>query len=345
MSDVKTPTIEPEIARIFSMFFDGIPSSAEVIDTSVGDSDFRHTLIITTCEGKRFVLKAVSNDFTFPDKIRMWQRTVEEYIALGYYCPRIYSDKKGSFPFIEYHGKTCVVYAEEFSKYSPLQDRAAHDKGVQSVDLRRYSNDIWSMTAKIAARKLNYANYPSAYCLFETFCPSDETDEVMEHAMEWIDYALSLPEEFTAQVQRIWKLWSENRETLKNAYSRLPTSIFQADLNPTNLLVDDKGNFKGVYDFNLCGRDVFLNYLMRENHSDYDKEIRMIREALQTASKFYDFSDEERATALSMYRCLKPLWWVDELKDAGTNREKIKHCLDIVESCLTDDMDFKSFMG
>ena len=26
--------------------------------------------------------------------------------------------------------------------------------------------------------------------------------------------------------------------------------------------------FKGVYDFNLCGRDVFLNYLMRENDAE-----------------------------------------------------------------------------
>jgi len=31
---------------------------------------------------------------------------------------------------------------------------------------------------------------------------------------------------------------------------RLPTSVFQADLNPTNLLVDDKGAFAGVFDFN-----------------------------------------------------------------------------------------------
>ncbi len=67
----------------------------------------------------------------------------------------------------------------------------------------------------------------------------------------------------------------------------------------------------------------------------------------ETAVRYYNEDVwEELVDSVTLEEAIeKPLWWVDELKDAGTNREKIKHCLDIVESCLTDDMDFKSFMG
>ena len=119
--------------------------------------------------------------------------------------------------------------------------------------------------AKIAGKYLDYGKYPSGYCLFDTFCPSDEVDEVLENALSWKEYAETLPEEFTEQVQQIWQLWMKNRRELEQIYHTLPTSVFQADLNPTNLLIDENGKFVGVYDFNLCGKDVFLNYLFRRN--------------------------------------------------------------------------------
>lgn len=345
MNNTKSTHIDPAIKELFSCFFDGKPISAELIDTSRGEDDFRNTLIITTDDGERFVLKIVSNDFTFPERILMWQRTVEEYRDLGYYCPRIYCDKSGGFPVIDYRGKRCIVYAEEFSIFMPLSDRAA-DGSDQAVSAKAYFNDIWSMSAQLAAKKLDHTEYPSGYCLFETFCPSDRTDEVMENALEWKEYALSLPAEFLEQVQRIWDAWSANREALKERYFRLPTSVFQADLNPTNLLIDDSGAFRGVYDFNLCGREVFLNYLMRENYADFEEELDLIRRALTVAKEHYAFSEDEKAAALPLYRCLKPLWYnrVFDLKQAGNDAAEIKHCLDRIEHYLTANIDFRSYM-
>ena len=340
MSDRKSVPVDPAIKRIFSGFFDGNPVEAEVIDTSREDEDFRNAVIISTAEGEKYVFKFSANDFTFPDKIRMWQRTVEEYRDLGYYCPRIYADRNNEFPAVEYEGRRCFVHAEEYSKYKPLEDRGSCDDDAPEADSSAYFEDMWEMTAKIAARRLDYTEYPSAYCLFETFCPSDETDEVLENAREWKKTADALPEEFSEQTQRIWRLWCENREALEPIYKKLPTSVFQADLNSTNLLIDDDGKFKGVYDFNLAGRDVFLNYLMRENNTD------TIPKALRVASRYYEFSEEEKAAALPLFRCLKPLWYgrVSKLKDAGDDREKIRGCLDKSERMLTEDMDLIIFM-
>ena len=76
-----------EIRSVFSLFFDGAPAAVREIDTSRGDADFRATFIVETASGGKAVIKLADNDFTFPEKIAVWQRTVEEYRKLGYFCP------------------------------------------------------------------------------------------------------------------------------------------------------------------------------------------------------------------------------------------------------------------
>ena len=347
MSENDENRADEAINGIYSRFFDGVPACCRVINTSREDTDFRLAAIVTSATGEKRVIKLAANDFTFPDKILMWQRTVEEYRDLGYYCPRIFGDRSGGFPTVVYRGRECVAYAEEFSAYRPLEDRAAEGENSPSPDLAPYMKDIWSMTARVAAKRLDYTSYPSAYCLFETFCPSDSTDEVMENALEWKRTAFALPGEFAGKARGIWDAWLNNRAALKPLYSALPASVFQADLNPSNLLVDTDGRFVGVYDFNLCGRDVFINYLMRENFDAFEKEIRLIREALTVACGHYVFSDAEKRAALPLYRCLKPLWYsrVQELKDAKDDAAKIRRCLEQTEYYLKTDIDFAGYMG
>jgi hypothetical protein len=336
--------MDPEFVRIFSLFFDAAPIAVQTIDSSHGDSDFRTTFLVETDADVKVVLKLADNDFTFPEKIAVWQRTIGEYRKLGYDCPRILTDKSGGFPVVSYRGHRCTAYAEEFSAY-----RTAADRGSNSTDsalYETYKRDIWHMTAQIAAKHLDYTEYPSAYCLFETFCPSDQADEVLENALEWKEYADTLPDIFKEQTERIFRIWSENRAALEPVYRTLPTSVFQADLNPTNLLLDESGRFVGVCDFNLCGRDVFLNYLMRENYGEFEKELAMIRDALNIVSEDYRFSDAEKDAALMLYRCLKPLSFIslDTLKACGTDPQAIRAVLDETERYLTADLDFRSCM-
>ena len=172
-------------------------------------------------------------------------------------------------------------------------------------------------------------------------------DEVLENALDWKQYAETLPRKFAEQVQRIWRLWTENRAQLEKVYHKLPTSVFQADLNSTNILVDNDGKFVGVFDFNLCGKDVFLNYLMRENFDeDFEKEIGEICEMLKVSSENYHFSEQEKETALALYRCLKPLWFNKTGRLRGLKSdEEIGAFLDMTEHFLTADIDFREYMG
>lgn len=330
-----------EIKTVYSLFFDDVPISAQEIDTGRGETDRRSTFIVETDAGNKRVLKLADNDFTFPEKIAVWQRTAEEYRKLGYYCPVIFGDKSGGFPTVEFRGHRYTAYAEEYASFRPIEDRFSDDFGRNEALYDSYRRDIWSMTARIAAQYFDYTEYPSAYCLFETFCPSDATDEVLENAAAWKEYADTLPDEFREQTERIWRLWSDNRAKLEKVYDKLPASVFQADLNASNVLVDDEGRFVGVYDFNLCGREVFLNYLMRESSG-----VSGICDALKIASEYYRFSDIEKDTALMLYRCLKPLWYtkVTALKEAGNDLGAVKASLDESERELIDRINFAKFM-
>lgn len=338
--------VSDEIRAIFKLFSDEDPVYVSEIDTSRGDDDFRKTFIIEVEGGERLVLKLAANDFTTPQAIAVWKRTVEEYRNSGYYSPLIYADKTGGFPTVEYAGHNCAAYLEEYAKYRTAADRLALDGEEPRIDQERYFDDVWTMSARIAAKRLDYTDMTSAWCLFDTFSAVDETDEVMENAAEWIRYARTLPEEFGVQVERIWSLWCEVRERLKTVYGDLPTSVFQADLNPTNILVDADGRFMGVCDYNLCGKEVFLNYLMRENYDGFEKEISLIKRALKTAAVVYEFSEQEKDAAILLYRCLKPLWYtrVEDLKAAADDRERIRRCLDQTEYYLTADIDFAGCM-
>lgn len=332
-----------EICDIVKQFCNEEPKSIEIIDTSRGDADFREVILAEGASGQKYVIKLADNDFTFPEKIEMWKRTVEAYRSLGYYCPRIFHDRTGQFPKISYKGHNCVAYREEYAPYRCVQER-----GPKMTYETTYLTDIWIMTAKIAGKYLDYGKYSSGYCLFDTFCPSDEVDEVLENALSWKEYAETLPEEFTEQVQQIWQLWMKNRRELEQIYHTLPTSVFQADLNPTNLLIDENGKFVGVYDFNLCGKDVFLNYLFREIYGeDFEPEISRIKEMLQVVSKYYIFSESEKKAALMLYRCIKPLWFtkLHKLKSLEGNTEAIKKHLDETQKGLTEEIDFSAYMS
>ncbi len=338
-------TDNKELTDISRLFFDAVSDSYEIIDSSRSEADFREVVIAKLGTGEKVVLKLADNDFTFPEKVKMWQRTIEEYIALGYYCPRIISDKSGRFPIVNYKGRRCVAYAEEYAAYRPAEYYPAN--GIDTIPVEKYEEDVLVMTARVAAKRFSYTDYPSGYCMFETFCPSDKIDEVLEQAIEWKKYAETLPAELQPQVRRIWERWTAARNALEQVYSKLPTSVFQADLNPSNIIVDEAGNFVGVFDFNLCGRDVILNYLFRDTYrGGFQKELDELLRRLKIVSRYYHFSDLEKQTALTLYRCQKPLYYTaGELKKLGDDQAAIRKFLDETEHFLTLDIDFPAYMN
>ena len=100
----------------------------------------------------------------------------------------------------------------------------------------------------------------------------------MECALEFKEIIEGQFPQYRERFQRIWSGFLANRSALEQIYGQLPVSVFQADLNATNILLDDEMRFAGVLDFNLCGRDTVLNVLFRELWINFDEDIPDKRE-------------------------------------------------------------------
>ena len=122
-------------------------------------------------------------------------------------------------------------------------------------------------------------------------------------------------------------------------------------------MLDDAGNFKGVYDFNIGGREVYINYIVRqapyvstwdgyEALEDEGVFLKRVLHALEVSHKAYCFSELEKEAAPLLYKCIRPLWWAAscELEEAGNDTEKIRRHLDRIEYEQTREIDFASHM-
>lgn len=330
------------------------PINITVKNSSRNENDFREALFVEYANEK-IVIKVAENGFTDEEHLNMWMTIAEKYKELGYYCPQFMKALDGTFPRVSYEGHDCIVYAEEYSKYRSA-DEVIEDKfketGLMVDGYYSFLEDMVLMNAKVAAKHYDFTKLLSAYCMFELFELNDENDETTEDALKWKREADRLPDKYKEQVEKIWANWVDARNKLNEIYFSLPTSVFQADINDTNVLLDEEGNFKGVYDFNIGGKEVFINLIFREapyvstrGWDSFFKEDHFassIKKVLQISTEIYEFNELEKKAAPLLYKCIKPLYWhsTDLLKEAGDDEIKIQKCLDFIEYEQNREIDF-----
>lgn len=354
-----------ELCDLFALYSDFPPLGYEIKDTSHGAEDFRQA-IFCTWQDKKTVIKITCNDFTTEDKVRAWKKTADAYIEAGYYCPRFLPDGQGRIcNTVDYSGKRCVVYAEEYSKYKTAEE---FDEGAYMKDGRYiFHDDAIRSIGVIASKHLRTTDTPSGYCIFETFSPSDPCDEELETAEQFRDIVYKDLPGYRERFDRIWKLYMDNRLKLESVYRDLPTSVFQADLHISNILLSDTMDFVGLLDFNLCGRDTLLNYLFREAMGDFDedvpyegdekpfyseessqKAVDSLLHNISVVKEVYTFSEIEKANAVLVYRYLRPFWWPinSELRNIQQDDAKLNALFNWIEHELTrEDIDFIGAMS
>ncbi|MCM1542716.1 MAG: hypothetical protein NC121_15835 [Blautia sp.] len=335
--------------EIFALYDIQQPLGYEVKDTSREEEDHRKA-ILAEWPDRKIVIKITDNAFTTPERVHGWAETMEAYIASGYYCPRIIRNRKGAYTAdILVDGRKCLVYAEEFSRYKTADSFPKSE--ITRGGLHTFSDDALRTIGVIGAKHLDTAAFPSGFCILETFSPLDPCDEVMEESLHFKKVVDEFLPQWTDRFARIWNLFEENKKELEKIYPSLPVSVFQGDLNDTNILLDDHGNFVGMLDFNLCGRDTVLNYLFREILLEYDihgndifysqkaneETTALFLSKVRLAGETYPFSEAEKNAAPLVYRYLRPFWWrpSHEIKQVKDDARKVRCIFEWVENELT----------
>lgn len=352
-----------ELEEIFLLYGNVQPIHYEIKDTSHGVQDFRQA-IITEWEDKKLVIKITCNAFTTVHRVECWHDTIEAYREMGYYCPRIVLSKNGrSAERILYEEKECLVFAEEFSKYQTAEQFGKKQYKIE--DTYVYRNDAILFMGKIGEAHLTLADFPSGLCILESFSPSEEYDEVWETALDFKSMIEESYPELKERFQLIWDKYVTNKMALEEIYPQLPKSIFQADLNPTNVVLDENMQFCGVIDFNLAGYDTMLNVLFRESWIDFhedvpyrekenmffseeinEKAMQSFLRNIQIVKETYAFSEIEKEAAILVYRYLRPFWWqpFHMLSDKSMDGEKAERLLAWIEQEQAREIDFAGIM-
>ena len=163
-----------------TLYYDTEMIDIEVKDSSRGDSDFRKAYIVNDGESK-IVIKYFSNSFSNQNRILGWFQLMEEYRKIGLYCPNIIPNRYGELLYKHtIDGRDYYIYAEEFAAFNTAAQL--------DVEKKQYMPDVLCALGTIASKRLDFLDFPSAYCLLEPFTNVDTTDEVTECALLFMEY-------------------------------------------------------------------------------------------------------------------------------------------------------------
>lgn len=356
-----------EINEIAALYRTQPPKTCQVRNIRDEPADFRQVIFVEWPE--KAVIKIAGNGFTSPEKVTDWAHLMEQYREDGQYCPRILPTRNGRLAeTVSYLGKSVTVWAEEFARFRTADQFP--QEIIRDGPRYRYHEEVMESVGRMASRYLKTPVWPSGWCLFRPFSPGDDPGgETMECAKKFKN---TIERKFPGYLQRfipLWNLYLQNKRQLEAIYKALPTSAFQADLNPHNILLDESGHFTGLIDFNLSGRETVLNYVLMEAMWDFAEDAdfyaaggkkrlydagldRIYDESLfrnlKIVGRSYSFSPLEKDAAVLLYRYLRPFSdpIIEELEKAGSDKAKAGKLLGWIEYQLTrDDMDFPGLLS
>lgn len=342
-----------------SLYYDTEVSDVKTLDLCRGDDDYRKVYIVDDGH-RKLVIKYLSNTFSDKRRIEGWFKLMDEYRKIGLYCPAVVPNRNGELLHCDtVDGRDYYTYAEEYSIHETAE-HIGRDKYNDEQGHAYFTPDVMRSLGKIASAKLDMLDWASAYCLLEPFCAPDTTDEATECAIAFVNYVRDNIPTYLPRAEALLDMFYKRQADLREVYYSLPTSCFQADLNDSNILLDNENNFVGLIDFNLCGKEPILNYAVREalwavsdkrlfGEKDsrlylYNKELDNLRislflENIGYIQETYCFTSYERKVFPILFRYINSFWWyhIYEIKLIKENENKLNQLLDWLEHQMTRD--------
>lgn len=336
------------------------PLKVKTIDLCRKKTDFRKVYIVEE-ESRKIVIKHSSNAFTDEQAVKGWFRLIQAYNSLGIYCPSAVKNLNGDIVFTyEEDGRKFCVYAEEFAIYKTAEETGRKKiKNKDGSDI--YTPDLFRSLGRVAAARLDVVGHHSVYCLLEPYTEDDETDEGTLCAETFTKILKEKFPEYAERADKLLTLFYKRKEELREVYHDLPTSCFQSDLHDGNILLDSEKRFAGLIDFNLCGKEPVVNYVVREAlwfAKDlkclwgrkgrvkwfYDMKLDEIRienfkRIIGYVCENYEFNEKEKQVFPILFRYMNSYWWhqIREIKRIKYNKKKIEKILDWLDFQMNRD--------
>ncbi len=352
-------------SAIFSRYFDTPPRIIKHLNLTRGEDDFREVFIVEG-DGRKLVIKHTANAFTDGPVLEATAALMESYNSLGIYCPRMVLDREGHLyhHYVE-NGRNIYIYAEECAPYQTYEE--IQESLGETADSVLYTPDgrlcceteLLRDIGRVGRAHLDMFRRPSVYRLLEPFCPPDKTDEQTECAEMFFALLRRHLPRFSAEADELEHIFHENQAAVRAVYhdGRLPTSCFQADLNISNILLDDQYHLAGLIDFNLAGREPVLNYALRESLWMSDRDVCLPGEIdkpyydpaaearvfarlmgnMAVIGETYDFNEAEREAFPILLRYIYSIWYseIGELEKIKDDPDRVLALLGFLRRQMT----------
>lgn len=234
--------------------------------------------------------------------------------------------------------KVYYCYIEEYAPYKTAES-VCENYSIQK-QMMKYMGIFASKYTGI-----ELMDTPSMWTVIDLHPMDDGIDEKQDNLNELMNVLKE--HNYEKEAELLSKTNTKVRNELKEIYKSLPRCVYQGDLNFTNVLVDEKGDFKGLIDFNMAGTEFNINNFLNETayHMDeqdfielstkeiYEKMNIKQKELLNIIFENYKMNDEEMA-CFPLYKkiidmSLYPnvMLWIHLIK----NKEQVEKVLKLIE--------------
>ncbi|MBI9011667.1 MAG: hypothetical protein JEZ08_05495 [Clostridiales bacterium] len=306
--------IEKKINELMYAFVDKEIVDFQLIEELSKEEDVRFSYKVATATSQ-YVLKLARNSFTTIDRVEKWSELSKLYRKLGYETPDFLEMRAGGHAFCwdDVSGRCFVVWCETFIELTDNKDRLHNDS-------KEYRASVGELIGRVASQSSAFEMYtPTPYCLFGKFCIEDPSDEYMEFMLKTYELLKGHVSVDQMYLEYVYQTFLRLRAELKQVYKKLPTAVFQSDLNESNLVLRNR-TIKGLIDFNISGREVVLNYLINEGvyqeeqvihelwlDKTYNQEVdEKFKWVIKTFSKYYTWTSEEKTYFPLVYKVIRP---------------------------------------
>lgn len=289
-----------ECNRIMKAYDLPVSSEVEMIDSSRGDQDIRHNYILD----HKYVLRVNSTKALSEDILKNLNRLIHRYNDFGVRAPLFLEDPNG---IILHQDNEMIYYVSEYLDGMTPSDEMSEEQ--EATLVRERLQLISSFAAKY--KNVGLLPFMSMYSIIE-LSPDDELigmDEKQANLNQFVQVLRNCGEEQMAD--HIEKVNEETRDKLLRFYKELPRCSFQGDENWQNLIIDEKYHIQGLFDFNMAGTDVIVNYfannaLLEPDYLDEEHMTKLsaaeifqmtldaFRENTKVLEAHYNFSEMEK---------------------------------------------------
>lgn len=288
---------EINLNEICSNFSIDLKSVDEFIDSSKSSEDIRYNYLINN----KYFLKVSNNQNYDEIFFKDMDMLIKNYQSIGIYCPALIRTKDNNL-FVSYECQSLVYicYIEEKSEYPVRSNKIERD-----YQFKKSVIEHLGVFASNYSNK-NLSETRSMWSIIELCAYDTGIDEKQENFDLLCDSLIKIGKDIL--VEQLVKMNQDARNRIKNEMSFLPKTVFQGDLNESNILVDERDDFKGIIDFNMYGTEInincFLNeamYYLTENDFNclsgdgiFEKTKNIQNDLMSIIIKHYSLSREEK---------------------------------------------------